>query len=167
MLTGWSWLQFRSDKPELIFLLDRSASMATEDGAQPAGDTSATRTRFDDSKQWLASMRARDRQRLERNYALRWLMVDEGVEPVNISLESIASDLDGLTASGNESRLGDAIANVIGTQAGRGTAAIVFISDGINTSGAPLPAAAAQARSAGIRFMLLQQGKNLRCPTHG
>ena len=32
MWAGWSWLQFRSDKPELLVVLDRSASMDTTDG---------------------------------------------------------------------------------------------------------------------------------------
>ncbi len=70
MLAGWSWLQFRSDKPELIFMLDRSASMDTQDGTTGASG-SAARTRFADAIEWLSSMRTRDRERLERNYAVR------------------------------------------------------------------------------------------------
>ena len=162
MWAGWSWLQFRSDKPELLILIDRSASMETRDvPSTSAGKTSTTRIAT--AMQILKSLKPRDLSRLERNYQIRMMMVDEAAEPANFSLETI-NGLEQIAASGPQSRLGDSLSSVIGSQAGRGTAAIVFFSDGINTSGSPLSAAAAQARAAGIPIYAVAAGQELALP---
>lgn len=163
MWAGWSWLQFRSDKPELLILVDRSASMETRDIPATSSTNKSSRTRLATAMQVLKSLRPRDRERLERSYQIRMMLVDEVVEPANLSLETIG-DLEQIVASGPQSRLGDSLSGVIGSQAGRGTAAILFFSDGINTSGAPLSAAAAQARAAGIPIFAVAAGQELALP---
>ena len=163
MWAGWSWLQFRSDKPELLILIDRSASMETRDVAAPSAATRTNTTRLATSMNILKSLTPRDRSRLERNYQIRMMMVDEVAEPASFSLETIQSQEQSV-ASGLQSRLGDSLSSVIGSQAGRGTAAIVFFSDGINTSGLPLSAAAAQARAAGIPVYAVAAGQELALP---
>ncbi len=168
MWAGWSWLQFRSDKPELLIMLDRSASMDTPDGkldfASGAGARTESVSRLEAVKQTLARMSTRDRKRLERSYQLRWLLVDEAVEQAGVSIETIEKDLEQVVASGAQSRLGDSLSSVISSQTGRGTAAVVFFSDGINTSGSPLSSAAAMARSAAIPIYAVATGQELALP---
>ncbi len=163
MWAGWSWLQFRSDKTELLMLIDRSASMETRDVPMGSASLKSTKTRLATVMQILKSIKPRDRERLARNYQIRMLAVDEAVEPMNVSLETIG-ELEQMVASGPQSRLGDSLSSIIGSQAGRGTAAILFFSDGINTSGAPLSAAAAQARAAGIPIYAVTAGQELALP---
>ena len=166
MWAGWSWLQFRSDKPELLILLDRSASMETRDGSVASAankSNKSNKTRLATATQILRSLKPRERERLERNYQIRMMLVDEVVELANFSLETIG-ELEKIAASGSQSRLGDSLSGVIGSQAGRGTAAILFFSDGINTSGSPLSAAAAQARAAGIPIYAVAAGQELALP---
>ena len=188
MWAGWSWLQYRSDKPELLVMIDRSASMDTPDGkvelsggsessatkpAPPLSDSGAavgsssakdSQSRLAVAKQIFSTLKPRDRERLERTYQLRWLLVDEVAERAGFSLETIDTDLEQVVASGGQSRLGDSLSSAISSQAGRGTAAIVFVSDGINTSGAPLAAAAAMARSAAIPVFAVATGQELALP---
>jgi len=174
MWAGWSWLQYRSDKPELLIMIDRSASMDTPDGKVDStyseshrGGTGSSResmSRLAVAKQILASVKPRDRERLERAYQLRWLLVDEVAERAGFALDTIAQDLEQVVASGGQSRLGDSLSSAISSQAGRGTAAIVFLSDGINTSGTPLSAAAAMARSAAIPVFAVATGQELALP---
>lgn len=163
MLAGWSWLQFRSDKPELLILLDRSASMDTRDVSLEKSSTKPNKTRLSTALQILKSLKPHERDRLERNYQIRTILVDEVVEPAGFTLSTI-SDTEQIVASGPQSRLGDSLSNIIGSQAGRGTAAIVFFSDGINTSGSPLSAAATQARAAGIPIFAVTAGQELALP---
>ena len=166
MWAGWSWLQFRSDKPELLIMLDRSASMDTSDGTIEGGASEGrdASSRLAAVKQILGGLKARDRERLERNYQLRWMLVDEGVEKTAFALPTIEQDLEQVVASGGQSRLGDGLSSVINGQTGRGTAAILFFSDGINTSGAPLTAAASLARSAAIPIYAVACGQELAAP---
>ena len=165
MWADWHWLQFRSDKPELLIMLDRSASMDTRDVlASSVAASSATGNRLGTAAELLKSIKPRDRARLDSSYQIRWMLVDELAEPASFSLESIGDDLERIVASGPQSRLGDSLSSVISSQAGRGTAAIIFFSDGINTSGSPLSAAASQARSAGIPIYAVAMGQELALP---
>ncbi len=161
MWAGWNWLQFRSDKPELLVLLDRSASMETRDMPDNSGVSKEPQTRLSMSLKSLKAIKPRDRERLERSYQVRMMFVDEIAEPTSFDLKTIAEQAP-IVAAGAQSRLGDSLSSVIGNQAGRGTAAIVFFSDGINTSGAPLVAAATKRELQVYRSLLLQRGKNWR-----
>ncbi len=165
MWADWHWLQFRSDKPELLIMLDRSASMDTRDVLTTSvAASSATGNRLGTAAELLKSLKPRDRARLQSSYQIRWMLVDELAEPASFSLDSISDDLERIVASGPQSRLGDSLSSVISSQAGRGTAAIIFFSDGINTSGSPLSAAASQARSAGIPIYAVVTGQELALP---
>ena len=121
-------------------------------------------SRLDSVKGIFNGLKPRDRERLERNYQVRWLLVDESIEQTGFTLQNIEKDLEQVVASGVQSRLGDSLSSVISSQTGRGTAAIVFFSDGINTSGAPLTSAAALARSAAIPVYAVATGQELAAP---
>jgi uncharacterized membrane protein len=165
MIAGWSWLQFRSDKPELLLVVDRSASMETRDMPEPnAKSDSSRQRRLDTVADLLEQLDSRQRLRLENSFHLRWFFVDEGIEPAELSLKSAAKELHAITATGAQSKLGDGLATLLSNQAGRGTAAIAIFTDGINTSGLPLSNAAAQARSAAIPIYAVATGRELAFP---
>lgn len=158
MLADWNWLQFRSDKPELLFVIDRSSSMSTQD----IGGNSQ-RSRMAGVRQLFESFDAQQLKRLSDVYHVRWLAVSEGVEEQDNS-DTPLEILNRLAPDGPQSNLGDALTRIINNQAGRGTAAVVFFSDGINTSGTPLSASAAQARAATVPIIAVATGQQQSLP---
>jgi hypothetical protein len=168
MWAGWGWLQYRSDKPELLFVLDRSASMQTTDSqlisSPSTKPTQSKVSRFSSVVDFLSNMDAKDRKRLERDYQIRWILIDESPQPAEISLSNLREELSQIAVNGTQSRLGDSLTSILAGQAGRSTAAVVAISDGINTSGSPLSAAAAMARSAAIPIYAVATGQELAVP---
>lgn len=163
MLAGWSWQRFKSDPPELVIVVDRSASMGTRDVAQ-SGDASQPQSRIDFARSLFEQLSARDRQTLAQRYQLKWLTVADKADPAVVDLQATASPLSALEADGSQSRLGDALNRLIDRQAGRGTAAILFISDGITTSGAALADTAQKARRAAIPIHTVVVGQQFVQP---
>lgn len=163
MLCGWSWLRFRSDPPELIVVIDRSASMSTRDvGDTDSADAKST-TRFEKSIELFQEMGRRDKQRLVEQYQMHWYVLAESLEPLSYELAEDAP-LPELAADGLQTRLGDGLLRLIERQTGKGTAAIVLLSDGINTSGAALSEAAKAARRAAIPLHVLALGRQYELP---
>jgi hypothetical protein len=157
MLAGWSWLRFQSDLPELVLLLDRSASMQTSDlasGSQPS--------RWQQAVAQLSELA--QRQDIQRRYRLRWYTVADDVQPVQVDAGDIPAALSQLAPDGEQSRLGDGLIQVVQLQTGAPTAAIVFISDGIVTSGARLQEAGERARRSAVPVYALAAGQQLPHP---
>lgn len=166
MLAGWSWLRFRSDHPELIVVLDRSASMSTRDGSLSVEPESASegRTRLDRAMELFDSLGRRERDRLKRQYQLQWFTVAETLDQISASTGSDGWPLGQITADGTSSRLGDGLTRLIQRQAGKGTAAVILVSDGINTSGTTLREAAKAARRAAIPIVAVAVGRQTELP---
>ena len=166
MLAGWSWLRFRSDQPELIVVLDRSASMSTRD-ISPSGELDSSgvgRSRLERSTELFDSLGRRERQRLQRQYQMQWFTLAETLDQISVDPSSDVWPLGQVTADGTSSRLGDGLTRLIQRQAGKGTAAIIFFSDGINTSGAALNEAAKAARRAAIPIVAVAVGRQTELP---
>ncbi|WP_417731942.1 hypothetical protein [Rosistilla oblonga] len=129
MLGGWRLSFFETDLPDLLMLVDDSASMQL-----PAGDSAsdvginrlARAQRLLAEPDWV--------QALEQRYRLKMYAVSEQIRPMG----SVAE----LQADGQSSRLGDGLLQLTNAQRGRSTAAIVLMSDGIVTDGASLRVAA-------------------------
>lgn len=162
MWAGWAWQQYRSDKPELLVMIDRSASMDTRD-VSLSGSKDTVR-RLDLVSDLFERLDARAVERLQTRYHWRFFLTDEQTEPVDWEFTDRLKSLKSQAAAGPRSHLGDALSSLIANQAGRGTAAILFFSDGINTGGSPLSAAAAQARSATIPIYCLATGRESALP---
>ena len=158
MLAGWNWLRVRTEPPELVIAVDVSESMQTNDGASSAtgaasvaSNSSTQTTRLQRAQQLL---RLSDAQLADLNsrYHLRLYAVADDALQVNSQVAVAQEDLAKLTDSNaldfkkNASRLGDSLSRIVQRQAGRGTAAIVFFSDGITTSGTSLSDAAERSR---------------------
>ena len=166
MLTGWSWLRFRSDQPELIVVLDRSASMSTRDVSpsdelDSSSDGGARLERALSSSTRWAVVSA---ERLQRQYQMQWFTLAETLDQIPVDPSSDVWPLGQVTADGTSSRLGDGLTRLIQRQAGKGTAAVIFVSDGINTSGAALSEAAKAARRAAIPIVAVAVGRQTELP---
>ncbi len=176
MLAGWNWLRVRTEPPELVIAVDVSESMQTNDGASSATGTasvasnsSAQTTRLQRAQQLL---RLSDAQLADLNsrYHLRLYAVADDALQVNSQVAVAQEDLAKLTDSNaldfkkNASRLGDSLSRIVQRQAGRGTAAIVFFSDGITTSGTSLSDAAERARRAAIPIQAITLGRQSAQP---
>ncbi len=165
MLAGWNWLQFRSEKPDLLVAIDRSASMETRDldSDRQSSDAKSDR-RIDGVADLFDQLSASDRKRLTDTYNLRWFYIDETAQPADLKIDNAAEQLRAMAATGSQSRLGDALTTLIKSQAGKGTAAVVLFSDGINTSGSPLAVAGSEAKSSMIPLYTVATGRELVFP---
>ncbi len=158
MLAGWMRVGFETQPPELAIVIDRSASMATADIAPSDGGGSAdSRTRFQWAVGALAGIDEDRKQSMRNRYRIRGFSVAQRLDPVGDILA--AEELAGLSPDGQESRLGEGLIQVVRRQTGRGTAAIVFLSDGINTHGSTLQEAAQAARRGAVPVYAVLTGR--------
>ncbi len=156
MLFGWTKHQFHSQRPDLLVILDTSGSMSTLDIERNRDRTS----RLSHAKD--LAHEALKRAEITQNYNMRCFTIGE--QTVALPADQLDTALDNLNADGNYSRLGSGIKQLINAQVGSSTAAIVFISDGINTSATTLAEAARLARVSAIPFYCLATGRNLARP---
>lgn len=163
MLTGWSWLRFKSDKPELIVVLDRSASMSTRD-VDVSGTSVDVVSRWDRAVELFESLTQRQRQRLSREYQLQWFTLAETLDPLVVDLQKDDALFQQVRPDGTHSGLGDGLTRLLQRQTGKGTAAIIFISDGINTSGTSLEEVSKGARRAAIPLLTVAVGQQSEQP---
>lgn len=172
----------REGWPEVVILIDTSASMSTVDDLKdPAvrakaqelletvGLSQAQRlklaqlllTRKD--ADWL------DRLLNEKEVKVHIYAVDTTTRPV-ISLDQPSEAADGraalmkLTGEGDSSHLGEGIEAVLKAFQGGSLAAIVMLTDGVTTSGDDLPKAAREASRAGVPLFLVGVGDAWETP---
>ncbi len=174
MLAGWNWLRFKSDKPELIIAIDRSASMQTRDFAvsgtsqdgllnssQPS--SSEQPSRFESTVSLLKSFPAATWKSLDDRYQIRWVTVADQVQNLDSSAD-MSQTFDTIRADATQSRLGESLAALLQQQVGRPTTAIILLTDGITTGGLSLPDAAAKARSMAVPVYTVAMGQELAQP---
>ncbi len=162
MLSGWSWLRFKSDQPELIVVIDRSASMSTRDVGRESDEVKQSRA--ERSIELFQSQSRHELARLEQQYQLQWFTLAESLEQINVQLERNGDLLAGIPINGAHSRLGDGLVRLLQRQTGKGTAAVILLSDGINTSGVALSEAAKAARRAAIPILSVAVGRQNELP---
>jgi hypothetical protein len=165
MLAGWDVERYKSDLPELVLLVDNSASMQTTDGASSTPGRSGNRSsRWETAQQLLTRMWHSDEGKLASRYRPKLYALASEARQIASSSDQMASALEEAKPDGEHSRLGDGLIQVMQRQSGRPTAAIVLVSDGIVTSGAPLEEAIAQARRLAIPIYCVATGEQLPQP---
>lgn len=165
MLAGWNIQRFKSDLPELVLLVDHSASMQTTDGASSTpGRNGSRNSRWETARQvLLRDWESPDSEARSRYRPKLYALADEARQ-IAANADQLTAALADLTPEGDQSRLGDALIHVLQRQSGRPTAAIVLLSDGIVTSGAPLEETIAQARRLAIPVYCVATGQQLPQP---
>lgn len=159
MLLGWSWIRFTSDRPELVIVVDRSASMNTQD----IDSNSVSISRFLRSIEILERIRPRVLQEIQSRYQTRWYSIGQDVEQIQMDWGQTDS-LRAITVDDDQSKLGDALLQILGRQTGSAAAAIVLFTDGVNTSGSALADAAHAARASAIPIFSIAVGKQFSPP---
>lgn len=169
MLLGWTWQQHRTDLPDLVLLLDDSASMGLADEIEDTRlrENLTARlkslkfdelTRLNIAKTILLENNEKLLKELSSRYRLKVIRVSAPARTMDSAEKSAAANLIALEAKVPASRLGDSLREVIELQRGRPTAAIVMLTDGIATEGTSLADAAAYARRKSIPLYFVGLG---------
>lgn len=179
MLAGWNVQRFHSDLPELVLVVDDSASMETADGGANSvtysGASSGAlsiedRIRDQPASRWevavglVRQLWQQDRDRARPRYRPRLVALSSEPRTLSGDAEDLTTALAQLQPTGEQSRLGDGLLEILQWQTGKPTAAIVFFSDGIVTSGGSLEEAANQARRLAIPIVCVATGEQLPQP---
>ncbi|HJT31494.1 MAG TPA: VWA domain-containing protein, partial [Pirellulales bacterium] len=159
----------RTGLPYVVVLLDDSASMSTVDRYEDKklAKTVATRietaglseaTRLNLGKCLLSANDGDLLAAIARRFKLKTYFVSAAARPQAGDPADVAKAVEALEATGESSRLGQAVETVLDDFRGNLPSAIVLLSDGINTEGDTLADAAAQARRKGVPLFTVALG---------
>lgn len=172
MMFGLAVRRYRTDLPDLILLLDDSASMTTSDRwptPEAAQDVKAYvqqagldgDTRFHQLQTMLLKDQASLLTTLDHRYRLKINRLSTRVpSTIEADRAQFMERLRGMEAAHDVSDLGDRIRDIVDSQRGRPTAAIVVVTDGISTRGRNWDDAANYARTKGIPLFLVGVGND-------
>lgn len=159
----------RTGLPTVAVLLDDSASMALEDRYDDkkladlvAGRVAAASfdqaSRLNLAKAVLLDKRSDLLSAIARRYRLKLYFVSSAVRAQAGSLTELGDAVRQLEPRGESSRLGAGLRHVLGDLRGTPPAAIVLLTDGINTDGLSLGDAARYARRKGVPMFTVGLG---------
>jgi hypothetical protein len=157
MLYGWTVQRHRTDLPDVVIVLDDSASMglvdphdntalAAEIGRRLGALGLDEPTRLNLAKTLLLENDAALLSELARRYNLRFYLAGGSARALGGDREDAIETLKQLDAEQDASRLGNALRDVLEAQRGRPTAAVIMLTDGVTTEGKSLVEAAHYAR---------------------
>jgi hypothetical protein len=169
MLYGWMQHRFRTDLPDLVVIIDDSASMALEDhfddeqlGAQLSRRLAAAGldkgSRLNLAKSLLLTDDGQLLRSLEQKYNLKFYLVGGSARTQSTEGPPLVESLRNLQAEQPASRLGKGLRDVLEAQRGRPTAAAVIFTDGITTEGRTLGESAEYARRKTIPLYVVGLG---------
>jgi hypothetical protein len=175
MIAQWTLALRLTAPPIVAVVLDRSASMGTADPysdaqfvgkikQQLANNELSDATRLNLVKLLLTQADGKFIKELSTRHRLEVYYVDGAIErmPTSTDGSHVTQMLEELSPNGpnrDATRLGDAVRQVLHDFRGAPPAAIVLVTDGINTDGLPLAAAADEARGAGVQLMAVGVGR--------
>lgn len=181
LLYGWMLHRHRTDLPDLVLLIDDSASMATVDDYSDAKQrTELTRrlqsaglqqpARIELAKLLLLERDANLLRQLQQRYRLKVFRAGGAARPLTGGDAAPAGgtresptwipELRGLEAGEPTSRLGKSLQDVLAIQRGRPTAALILLSDGVTTEGKTISEAASEARRKAVPLFLIGLGNS-------
>lgn len=167
MMYGYAAQPFRTDLPDLLLVVDTSASMRTEDADLSEAIRSElgtanlkTTSRLSQAKHLLLREDAKLLEFLQQNYQAKLVTLDSSSpnapssangadkkndvsDPTNEAKTQdvspdLATQISSLRADAPSSQLGGRLRKALQQQRGRPVAAVVYLTDGITTDGPPL-----------------------------
>jgi hypothetical protein len=175
MIAQWALALRLTGPPVIALLVDRSSSMETADrytdsklvsqiNQQLAEFGLSEATRLNLAKLLVTRNDGRFVKELSERYRLEVYYVDGAVERIPKATDAVQlmRSLRALSASGdtgNATRMGDAVRQVLDDFRAAPPAAIILLSDGVTTEGIPLAAAAEEARRAGVPLIAIGLGR--------
>ena len=161
MMYGYTARPFRTDLPDLLFFVDNSASMATEDPETKELDTSVLdKTRLGLAKNVLLRDKAKLLAFAEENYQPKVVALEASKSEASAT-STLVQQVDQLTATAKTSRLGARLREALQQQRGRPVAAVVYLSDGITTDGPPLSQIGLEAKQRGMPLHVVGLGSEI------
>lgn len=151
----------RTGLPTVAVLVDESASMGIVDREDDEKYRARLDKRIKDSgleevsrlnlaKTLLIGKENNLLAGIQKNYKLKLYFIAAAARPQNGTLDELRSAVKQLEANGETSRLGTGVRNVLGELRGTPPAAIILLTDGINTDGETLSEVARYARRKGV-----------------
>ncbi len=159
----------RTVPPGIAVLVDRSASMQISDRYQPELNQKLLDlgidepTRINLAKQIITGDHGELLRKLAENYQLHIYQVASGIERIDGELNQQVAAIDGLTTeneTAQTTRLGDAVVHAIGDYPNGPPAAMILLTDGVNTAGKSLDYAAQIARRRGVPLYAVGLGSD-------
>jgi hypothetical protein len=147
MLYGIAYRPLRQDRTHLTMLIDNSRSMSAIHPGRGGGRSQTENphpTRLDAVKSMILGHGGL-LEPLRRRFRLKIMTLDGEHNEDATTNAPLAEHIRSLQPTLNTSRLGDRLRNAFAELRGQPSAAVVLFSDGINTEGTPLAAAASAA----------------------
>jgi hypothetical protein len=169
MLFGWTVQRHRTDLPDVVVILDDSASMALIDKYDESGQAMEIQrrltalsldgpTRLDLAKALLLDDKSDFVAELGRRYNLRCFLAGGSARAIGNQPLELPAAIKQVTAEQPASRLGNCLRDVLESQRGRPTAAIIVLTDGVTTDGKSLTDAAQYARRKSVPLFFVGLG---------
>ena len=178
MLLGWTIQRHRTDLPDIVVIVDDSQSMGLTDAqSDPRWQKDMQRrlsavkltepTRLNLAKTLLLEKKGALLADLSQKYHLKFYLAGGSARAQTEDQDSITATLKSLQATEPASRLGKSLRDVLETQRGRPTAAVIMLTDGITSEGKPLSEIADYAHRKGVPLFFIglgsdQPARNLR-----
>ncbi|MCA9219191.1 MAG: VWA domain-containing protein [Planctomycetales bacterium] len=171
MLYGWMRHRYRTDLPDLIVVVDDSASMALVDHYEDERLRAALAKRLkaakldELSRLNLAKLLLLERDHrlldeLNERYQLKIYWLGGTARAVSAEAAELPQAVRRQTPEQSASRLGAGIRNILETQRGRPTAAVIVLTDGITTEGRSLSETADYARRKSVPLYVIGIGSS-------
>ncbi len=169
MMYGWMRDRYRTDLPDVLVVIDDSGSMQVADQYDDRRLTDRLQRQLrrvaldeasrmnlvkalllDSDEGWLKSL-------LDR-YNLKLYLLSASARIQSGQAAELGNVVRAVEANGEASRLGIGLQDILESQRGRPTAAVVLLTDGITTEGKPISNVAHYARRKGIPLYILGVG---------
>lgn len=163
MMYGLTRQSYRTDLPDLLVVVDNSASMSTVDPIAEADASGALDARLSALRLESASRLNQAKCILLENDAALLKSLATRFQPRLLTLDARSARMEeasvrALDAGLDESRLGVALSEALQQQRGRPVAAVVYFTDGQTTTGPPLSEAASEAQQRKIPLHIVGLG---------
>jgi hypothetical protein len=169
MMYGWMQQQHRTDLPDLVVALDDSQSMEVADHypdaeavrRQLGGAGYDKPSRLNLARSLLLHQDHGWLDRLVTDYRVKLYRIGASTRPETGSADTLEEAIRKVEPSGDASRLGQGLQDILDAQRGRPTAGVILLSDGVTTEGPTLADIAEQARRKAVPVYLVGLGSEL------
>ena len=168
-LIDWTQYKVVTQPAELVIVFDQSKSGAHVDSSLFIEPDEINQldlggpSRFNTGKYFFLKEDLKLIKSLQRDYRLRFASIGSSVEHFSVKTDKkIEQWLRGKQAFDGQSRIGDGLQEVIRYQAGRSTAGVVCLTDGINTHGQSIDEATQFAKRNNIPLFFVGWGEATR-----
>ncbi len=166
MIAQWVEVTYRAERPVLGVLFDGSASMSVYEKSSLSDDFQAENgTRHQQVLRAMAMLPEDLKRRLDERFDLQAYWLDSKIEKLpSARWTEHRKEIEGRTPTAQQTRLGDAIRDILARHRGQTLTAIIAITDGVVTEGMTLRESAQLARRELVPLYFVGVGRPQRSP---